>query len=121
MFLSFSGNVTFNAGSVGIGSSGNTQGAGGPQAREASTEGTRGGRRAPGRKQGPRLLFPGWTRSERTWNKKFARPTSDVDAPKLRKDAALREMAAYMKEAAPKNDSKFVFLQYLEGRGTRMG
>ncbi|CAM9970799.1 unnamed protein product, partial [Ascophyllum nodosum] len=40
------------------------------------------------------------------------------DAPELRKDAALREMAAYMKEAAPKNDSKFDFLQYWEAWGT---
>ena len=52
-------------------------------------------------------------------NKKVARTAGDdVDAPKLRKDAALREMAAYMKEAAPKNDSKFDFLQYWEARGT---
>ena len=41
-----------------------------------------------------------------------------VDAPELRKDATLREMVAYMKEAAPKNDSKFDFLQYWEARGT---
>ena len=51
-------------------------------------------------------------------DKKVARPAGDVDAPELRKDAALREMAAYMKEAAPKNDSKFDFLQYWEARGT---
>ena len=67
-FLSFSGNVTFSAGSVGTGSSGDDQGAGVPQAGEASAEGTRGGRGrgAPGRKQGPRLLCPECTRSERT-------------------------------------------------------
>ena len=51
-------------------------------------------------------------------NKKVARPAGDVDALELRKDAALREMAAYMKEAAPKNDSKFDFPQYWEARGT---
>ena len=44
-------------------------------------------------------------------NKKVARPAGDVDEPEFRKDAALREMAAYMKEAATKNDSKFDFLQ----------
>ena len=27
-------------------------------------------------------------------NKKYARPTGDVDAPELQKDVALREMAA---------------------------
>ena len=51
-------------------------------------------------------------------NEKVARPAGDVDAHELRKDAALREMAEYMKEAAPKNDSKFDFLQYWEARGT---
>ena len=51
-------------------------------------------------------------------NKKVACPAGDVDAPELRKDDALHEMAAYMKEAAPKNDSKFDFLQYWEARGT---
>ena len=52
-------------------------------------------------------------------NKKVARPADDVDAPELRKDAALREMTAYyVKEAAPKNDSKFDFLQYWKARGT---
>ena len=45
-------------------------------------------------------------------NKKVASPAGDVDVPELRKGAALREMAAYMKEAALKNDSKFDFLQY---------
>ena len=50
-------------------------------------------------------------------NKKVTRPAGDVDAPELRKDA-LREMTAHMKEAAPKNDSKFDFLQYWEARGT---
>ena len=50
--------------------------------------------------------------------KKVARPAGDVDAPELREDAALREMTAYMKKAAPKNDSKFEFLQYWEARGT---
>ena len=45
-------------------------------------------------------------------NKKVVHPAGDVDAPELRKDAVLREMAAYTKEAAPKNDSKFDFLQY---------
>ena len=51
-------------------------------------------------------------------NKKVACPAGDVDASELRKDVALREMAAYMKEAAPENDSKFDFLQYWEARGT---
>ena len=51
-------------------------------------------------------------------HKKFAYPADDVDAPELRKDTALREMATYMKEAAPKSDSKFDFLQYWEARGT---
>ena len=54
-------------------------------------------------------------------NKKVARPAGDVDAPEPRKDAALREMATYMKEAAPKNDSKFDFLQYWEARGHGWG
>ena len=45
-------------------------------------------------------------------NKEVARPAGEVDAPELRKDAALREMAAYIKEAALKNDSKFDSLQY---------
>ena len=51
-------------------------------------------------------------------NKKIARPAGDVDAPELRNNAALREMAAYMKEVAPKNDSKLDLLQYWEARGT---
>ena len=51
-------------------------------------------------------------------NKKVARPAGDIITPKLRKDAALRETAAYTKEAVPKNDSKFDFLQYWEARGT---
>ena len=42
-FSSFSGNVTFSAGSVGTGSSGDGQGAGGPQVGEASAEETGGG------------------------------------------------------------------------------
>ena len=50
-------------------------------------------------------------------NKKVACPAGDVDAPELGKDDALREMAAYITEAAPKNDSKFDFLQYWEARG----
>ena len=54
-------------------------------------------------------------------DKKVARPAGDVDAPELRKDAALRKMAAYIKEAAPKNDSKFDFFQYWEARGTDDG
>ena len=56
---------------------------------------------------------PGMSRMDKIradMNKKVARPAGDVDAPELRKDAALREMAAYMKKAAPKNDSKFDFL-----------
>ena len=40
---SFGGNVTSSAGSVGTGSSRDSQGAGGPQAGEASAEGTGGG------------------------------------------------------------------------------
>ena len=51
-------------------------------------------------------------------NNKVSRPAGDVDAPELRKDASLREMVAYMKEAASKNDSKFDFLQHWEARGT---
>ena len=53
-------------------------------------------------------------------DKKVVRPAGD-DAPELRKDAALREMATYMKEAVPKNDSKFDFLQYCEKRGAWVG
>ena len=49
-------------------------------------------------------------------NNKVARPAGDVDAPEIRKYAALREMTAYMKEAVPKNDSKFDFLQYWKAR-----
>ena len=51
-------------------------------------------------------------------NKKVARPAGDVDVPELRKVAALREIATHMKEAAPKNNSKFDFLQCWEARGT---
>ena len=51
-------------------------------------------------------------------SEKVAHSAGDVDAPELRKDAGLREMAAYLKEAAPKNDSKFDFLQYWKARGT---
>ena len=66
-FSSFSGNVTFSAGSVGTGSSRDGHGAGGPQAGETSAEGAGGGYRGPpGRKQGPHLLCSGWTGSERT-------------------------------------------------------
>ena len=99
-FLSFSGNVTFSAGSVGTGSSRDGQGAGGPQAGEAPV---------------PALSRMGNIRANMN---KVARPAGDVDAPELRKDAALREMAEYMKEATPKNDSKINFLQYWEARGT---
>ena len=51
-------------------------------------------------------------------NNKVARPAGDIDESELRKDAALREMAEYIREVAPKNDSKFDFLQYWEARGT---
>ena len=52
-FSSFRGNVTFSAGSVGTGSSGDGQGAGGPQAGEASAEGTGGGGRHRGGSRSP--------------------------------------------------------------------
>ena len=120
-FSSFSGNVTFSAGSVGTGSSGDGQGAGSPQAGEASAEGT--GRGGVGGIRAEAGAPPAMSRMDKIrayMNKKAVRPAGDVDAPELRKDAALREMAAYMKEAAPKNDSKFDFLQsvYWEARGT---
>ena len=117
-FSSFSGNATFSARSVGTGSSGDGQGARGPQAGEGSAEGTGGGSGGTGTEAG---LPPAMFRMDKIradMNKNVARPAGDVDAPELRKDAALGEIAVYMKEAAPKNDSKFDFLQYCEARGT---
>ena len=54
-------------------------------------------------------------------DKKVARPDGDVDAPELRKDTVLRELAAYMKEAASKNDFKFDFPTSTGKRRARMG
>lgn len=45
-------------------------------------------------------------------DKKVARPPGDVDAPESRADVAEREFNAYMKEAAPSNNSDFDLLQY---------
>ena len=105
-------------GSVGTGSSGDDQGAGAPQAGEASAEGTGGGSGGTGAEAGaPPAMFR-MDKIRADMNEKVARPAGDVDAPELRKDAALREMAAYMKEAATKNDSKFDFLYSWEARGT---
>ena len=117
-FLSSSGNVTFSAESVGTGSSGDGQGAGGSQAGEASAEGTGGGLGGTGAEAGAPPAMSRMDKIKADMNKKVARPAGDVDAPELRKDVALREMAAYMKEAATKNDSEFDFLQYWEARGT---
>ena len=119
--MSFSGNVTFSAGSVGTDSSGDGQGAGGPQAGEASAEDTGGGGGGSGGAGAEAGAPPAMSRMDKIragMNKEVARPAGDVDAPELLKDASLREMVAYMKEAAPKNDSKFDFLQYWEARGT---
>ena len=115
--LSSSGYVTFSAGSVGTGSSGDGQGAGGSQAGEASAEGTGGGLGGTGAEAGAPPAMSRMDKIKANMNKKVACPAGDVDAPELRKDVALREMAAYMKEAA-KNDSEFDFLQYWEARGT---
>ena len=73
-FSSFSGIVTFNAGNVGTGSSGDGQGAGGTGAEAG----------AP----------PAMSRMDKIsadMNKKVARPAGDVDAPGLRKDARRSE------------------------------
>ena len=115
---SFSGNDTFRAGSVGTGGSGNSQGAGGSQAGEASAEGTGGGSGGTGAEAGPPPAMSRMDNIRPDMNKKVARPVGDIDAPELRKDAALREMAEYTKQAASKNNSKFDFLQYWEARGT---
>ena len=118
-FSSFSGHFTFSAGSVGTGSSsGDGQGAGGPQAGEASAEGTGGGSGGTWAEAGAPPAMSRMGKIRVGMNKKVARPAGDVDAPELRKDAALREMDAYMKEAPPKNDSTFDFLQYWEAGGT---
>ena len=53
-------------------------------------------------------------------NKKVARPAGDVDALELRKDAAVREMAAYMKEAAPRTTPSSISSSTGK-RGARMG
>ena len=96
------------------------------KAREASkqerpgAEGTGGGSGGTGAKAGAPPAMSRVDKIRAFMNKKVARSAGDVDAPELRKDAPLREMAAYMKEAVPKNDSKFDFLRYGERR-TRMG
>ena len=84
-----------------------------PKAREGGSGGT-------GAKAGAPPAMSRMDKIRAVMNTKVARLAGDVDAPELRKDAPLREMAAYMKEAAPKNDSKFDFLRYGERR-TRMG
>ena len=89
-----------------------------PQAGEASAEGTGGGLGCTGAEAGASPAMSRMDKIRADMNKKVVRPAGDVDAPELRKDAALREIAAYMKEAAPKNDSKFDFLQNWEARGT---
>ena len=93
-FLSFSGNVTFSAGSVGTGSSGDGQGAGGPQEGQASAEGTGGGSGGIGAEAGGPPAMSKMDKIRANMNKKIARPAGDIDAPELRKDTALREMAA---------------------------
>ena len=82
-----------------------------PKARGGGSGGT-------GAEAGPPPAMSRMDKIRADMNKKVARPAGDVDAPELRKDAALHEVAAYMKEAPPKNDSKFDFLQYWEARGT---
>ena len=114
-FSSFSGNVTFSAGSVDTGSSEDGQGAGGPQAGEASAEGTGGG---TGAEAGAPPALSRMDKIRADMDKKVARPAGGSDAPELRKDAAPREMGAYIHEGIGlKNDSKFDFLQYWEARG----
>ena len=117
-FSSFSGTIAFSAGSVG------TVGAEMIKAREAPKQerqalNARGGR-VGGHRRGSRgpACYVQDGQDQSGHNKKVVRPAGDVDVPELRKDAALSEMAAYMKEAAPKNDSKFDFLQYWEAQGT---
>ena len=115
----FSGNVTFSAaGSIGTGSSGDGQGAGGPQAGEASAEGTGMGSGGTGAEAGASPAMSRMGKKRVDMNEKIAHPAGDIDVPELRKDAALPEMTAHVKKAAPKNDSKFDFLQYWEARGT---
>ena len=89
-FWSFSGNVTFSAGSIGTGSNGDGQGAGGPRAGEASAEGTGGGSGGTGAEAGAPPAMSRMDKNRADKNKKVARPSDDVDAPELRKDAALR-------------------------------
>ena len=103
IFSNFSGDVTFSARSVGTGSSGDGQGAGGPQAGDTSAEGTGGGGGSggTGAEAGAPPAMSRMDKIRADMNKKVARPAGDVDAPELRKDAALREVAAYTKEAVP--------------------
>ena len=96
---------------------------GGPHAGEASAEGTGGGVGGHrGGSRGPACYMSRMDKVRADMNKKVARPAGDVDAPELRKDATLREMAAYMKEAGPKNDSTPSLTSSSSGkRGARMG
>ena len=88
------------------------------QERQAPKARGGGGSRGTGAEAGAPPAMSRMDKIRADMNKKVARPTGNVDVPGLRKDAALREMTAYVKEAAPKNDSKFDFLQYWEARGT---
>ena len=82
-FPSFSGNVTFSAGSVGPDSSGDGQGAGDPQAGEASAEGMGGGSGGPGAEAGDPPAMSRMDKIGADMDKKVARPAGDVNAPKL--------------------------------------
>ena len=71
--------------SVGTGSTGDGQGAGGPQAEEASAKGTGGGSGATGAEAGAPPAMSRMDKIRADMNKKVARPAGDVDAPELRK------------------------------------
>ena len=119
-FSSFSGNDTFSAGSVGTGSSGNSQGAGGPQAEEASTEGTGGGSGGTGAEAGPPPAMSRMDNIRPDMSKKVARPAGDIDAPELRKDAALREWPNTQMKRPPRTTPSSTSSSTGK-RGARMG
>ena len=109
---SFSGNVTFSAGSVGIGSSGDGQGAEAPKQKRQVPKARGRGSGGTGAEAGAPPAMSRMDKIRADINKKVAHPAGEVGAPEFRKDATLREMAAFMKKAALKNDSKFDFLEY---------
>lgn len=121
---SFTGSVVSaaNAG-AGTGSSGGGTGAGGADAAgtnvAGAASGSGGAGEASGAGGGAAANPPAMTRMDKIrakMNEKVSRPPGDVDAPESRADVAAREFAAYMKEAAPPNNSKFELLTYWNAR-----